>query len=199
MLECKLMNKVTAKNIQLKEPIKQFLQSLGEDLSREGIKETPQRVENSFKYLLSGYDRSFKEENKLFTNTEYTDPVILKDIDFYSLCEHHLLPFYGYAHIAYIPGGKIMGISKLARVVEIYARRLQDQERMGTQIANELMEVEDVKGVAVLLEARHFCNAVRGVEKKESIMSTLVFRGDYKATPELRDRFMQFVSTRKCI
>lgn len=199
MIESFFMKKISVKELKFQEQIKQLLESIGEDLEREGIKETPLRVEKTFKFLLNGYDRSFKTENKLFTNTEYHEPIILKDIDFYSLCEHHLLPFYGYAHIAYIPGGKVMGISKLARVVDIYARRLQDQERMGTQIASELMDVEGVKGVAVLLEARHFCNAIRGVEKKASTMSTLVYRGDFAQSEELKNRFMNLVAVRQNI
>ncbi len=192
--------KVSVKNINLQSSVRDFLQQIGENPERDGIKETPRRFEEAVKYLLGGYDRSFEGENKLFENlSNYEDIIILKNIDFFSVCEHHLLPFFGHAHIGYIPGEKVLGISKLARAVDIYARRLQDQETLGFQIADAIMKHGKAKGVAVLLEARHFCNIARGVEKKMSVMVTCAYYGTFKDNPRLQQNFMELIKDREKI
>lgn len=193
-------NRIVTNNITIQEAVRNFLSQIGEDPERDGLCETPKRFEDALKYFLSGYHRSLESENKLFDNSaRYKDIIVLKNIDFFSLCEHHLLPFFGYAHIGYIPGEKVIGISKLSRAVEIYARRLQDQETMGAQIANVLKMVGEAKGVAVLIEAKHFCNIARGVEKKMSIMTTFFFNGVFEDSADLRDRFMKMAENRESI
>jgi len=187
----KTTRELSAQNLQLQEAVKLFLTQLGESPDRDGIRETPKRFEAAIKYMLGGYDRSFKSENKLFDNlTEYKDIIILKNIDFFSMCEHHLLPFYGYAHVGYIPGKRVLGISKLARAVDIYSRRLQDQETLGSQIARAIMKVGKAKGVAVLIEGKHLCNAARGVEKNHSIMVTNTYLGRFEKNISLQNKFL---------
>ena len=194
------MKKLTTQNLQLQTAVRQFFVQLGENPDRDDIKETPKRFETAIKYLLGGYDRDFEKENKLFDNlTKYKDIIILKNINFFSMCEHHLLPFYGYAHIGYIPNGKVLGISKLARAVDIYSRRLQDQETLGNQIADAIMKVSDAKGVAVLIEGRHLCNAARGVEKNHSVMVTNLYKGVFEKDINLQNKFLELVRERKCI
>jgi GTP cyclohydrolase I len=174
--------------------IKELLVELGEDPQREGLAKTPQRVAKSFKTLFGGYDRDLGKELTLFENKyNYDDIIYSGSINFFSTCEHHLLPFYGKAHIAYIPGDKIIGLSKLARAVDIYARRLQDQERITTQVATEIIELTGAKGVAVMLEAKHFCNMARGVNQTESSMKTFAFKGDFASGENLRTRFMSMI------
>ena len=190
----------SAQKIQLQYAVREFLIQLGENPDRDGIKETPKRFETAIKYLLGGYDRSFKDENKLFDNlAKYRDIIILKNINFFSMCEHHLLPFYGYAHIGYIPGKRVLGISKLARAVDIYSRRLQDQETLGSQIANAIMKVGKAKGVAVLIEGKHLCNAARGVEKNHSVMVTNIYSGKLEKNVNLQNKFLELVRERKSI
>lgn len=190
--------KISVKNLDLQTPARNFLKEIGENLERDGIKDTPGRFEEAFKYLLGGYDRSFKEENRLFENiSNYQGIIVLKNIDFFSMCEHHLLPFFGYAHVGYVPGKRVLGISKLARAVDIYARRLQDQETLGFQIAEAIIEHGKVKGVAVLIEAKHLCNIVRGVEKKMSAMTTCVYHGVFKNNLQLQRDFMELVRDRE--
>jgi len=196
----KLIPKVSVRDINLQSFIRDFFRQIGEDPDRDGIKETPRRFEEAVKYLLGGYDRSFESENKLFENlSNYQDITILKNIDFFSICEHHLLPFFGYAHIGYIPGEKVLGISKLSRAVDIYARRLQDQETFSFQVADAIMKHGKAKGVAILLEARHFCNIARGVEKKMSVMTTCAYYGAFKDNLKLQQNFMELVKDRKKI
>jgi GTP cyclohydrolase I len=160
--------------------VTRMMQYIGEDVTREGLIETPQRVVNSWKHLFSGY--SFKPETliKSFSKETYDEMILLRDCEFYSTCEHHLLPFFGTASIAYIPDKKIIGISKLARILEAFARRLQIQERIGENIADFIEESIQPKGVAVLLEAQHFCMTARGVEKQKSKMVTSTLRGAFK-------------------
>lgn len=192
--------KLSSQNLQLQDAVKQFFIQLGENPDRDGIKETPKRFEAAIKYMLGGYDRSFEGENKLFDNlTNYKDIIILKNIDFFSMCEHHLLPFYGYAHIGYIPSKKVLGISKLARAVDIYSRRLQDQETLGTQIADTIMIHGKAQGVAVLIEGRHLCNASRGVEKNHSVMITNKYTGVFEDNLDLQNKFLELVRERKFI
>ncbi len=196
----KLTPNISLKDLNLQSSVRNFFRQIGEDPERDGIRETPRRFEEAIKYLLGGYDRSFEGENKLFENLSgYEDIIILKNIDFFSMCEHHLLPFFGYAHIGYIPGGKVLGISKLARAVDIYARRLQDQETLGFQIADVLMKHGKAKGVAVLLEARHFCNIARGVEKKMSVMTTCAYYGAFKDNLQIQQNFMELIRDREKI
>ena len=150
--------------------IRQLLAELGEDPSREGLLDTPKRVEKSLRFLTSGYDADIDAvlNNALFT-VDYNEMVIVKDIDFYSLCEHHLLPFFGRCHVAYIPQGRVIGLSKIPRLVEIFARRLQVQERLTNQIAETIRDKIDPLGVAVVMEATHLCMSMRGVEKQNSV------------------------------
>src|SRR5436305_6468886 len=150
--------------------IRRLLADLGEDPTREGLLNTPKRVEKALKFLTSGYDADVDEvlNGALFT-VDYNEMVIVKDIDFYSLCEHHLLPFFGKCHVAYIPNGKVVGLSKIPRLVDVFARRLQVQERLTNEIANTLLEKIDPLGVAVVTEATHLCMAMRGIEKQNSV------------------------------
>lgn len=168
---------------------------LGENPKREGLVETPKRVATAWEKILEGYSRDFKSEIKVFENSSGYDGIITSgNIEFFSTCEHHLLPFYGHAFIGYIPGKTIVGLSKLSRVVDIYSRRLQDQERITTQVAEEIMKVLKPKGVAVLLRAKHFCNMARGVEKKDSDMTTLIYRGIFEKDKNLQGMFLELVN-----
>lgn len=196
----KTSRELSVQNLQLQEAVRQFFIQLGENPNRDGIKETPKRFEAAIKYMLGGYDRSFEKENKLFDNlTKYKDIIILKNINFFSMCEHHLLPFYGYAHVGYIPGKRVLGISKLARAVDIYSRRLQDQETLGYQVAEAIMKAGKAKGVAVLIEGRHLCNVARGVEKNHSIMVTNLYLGKFEDDTNLQNKFLELVRKRKSI
>ncbi|MBU0981915.1 GTP cyclohydrolase I FolE [Patescibacteria group bacterium] len=175
------------------ELIKQLLESLGEDVTREGLRDTPRRVDESYKRLFSGYKQRPEDVLTVFDGEKYDEMIVVKDIEFYSNCEHHVLPFFGKAHVGYIPNGKIIGLSKVPRIVEIFARRLQNQERLTTQIADSLEELLHPKGVAVILEARHFCMMARGVEKQESSVSTSALRGLFKRDQATRAEFMRLI------
>jgi len=174
--------------------IKQLLAGLGEDPSREGLRDTPKRVEKSLRFLTSGYgtDVDAMLNNALFT-VDYNEMVIVKDIDFYSLCEHHMLPFFGKCHVAYIPNGKVVGLSKIPRLVDIFARRLQVQERLTNQIANTLLEKIDPLGVAVVTEATHLCMAMRGVEKQNSVAVTSAMLGAFRQDARTRSEFLNLI------
>jgi GTP cyclohydrolase I len=174
--------------------IRQLLAALGEDPSREGLVDTPRRVEKSLKYLTSGYTADIDTvlNNALFT-VDYNEMVIVKDIDFYSLCEHHLLPFFGRCHIAYIPKGKVIGLSKIPRLVEVFARRLQIQERMTSQIADTIREKIQPLGVAVVIEATHLCMAMRGVEKQNSSAITSAMLGGFQNDARTRMEFLELI------
>jgi GTP cyclohydrolase I len=191
--------KISVKDLDLQTPIRQFLKAMGEDVDREGLKKTPKRFEESVRYLLSGYDRDFAEESTSFVNKmKYRDIISLKNINFFSLCEHHLLPFYGYAHIGYIPSEEsYLGISKLARAVDIYSKRLQTQEVLAAEIADAIMTHGKAKGVAVFIEARHLCNNARGVAKKSAVMSTCSYYGEFKDNTHLQQQFMELMRMRK--
>ncbi|AWI33832.1 GTP cyclohydrolase I FolE [Helicobacter apodemus] len=175
----------------MEESIKKFFDYIGEDREREGLLNTPNRVIESWKHLYSGYKSNPREIlDVVFSDGACNEMVILKAIEFYSVCEHHLLPFFGKISIGYIPDSKVVGISKLARLVEVYSRRLQIQEKMTTQIADTLMEVLQPKGVMVVAEAQHMCMIMRGVEKQNSIMITSAIRGLFKSDIKTREEFM---------
>jgi GTP cyclohydrolase IA len=178
----------------MEEQIRQILQAIGEDPNREGLLRTPQRVAQALTFLTRGYDMDpAKVINEALFTEEYEEMIVQKDIDFYSLCEHHLLPFFGKAHVAYIPHHKIVGISKLARLVDIYARRLQVQERMTNQIATIIMEKLDALGVAVVIEAEHLCMRMRGVEKQNSYVITSSLLGAFRTRQDTRNEFMTLI------
>jgi len=168
-----------------------WLQQIGEDPEREGLLKTPQRVEKAWTFLTGGYRQTLDEVagDAVFA-AEGSEMVVVKDIEFYSMCEHHMLPFYGRAHIGYIPGQKILGLSKFARITDLYARRLQVQERLTTQIAEAVQELLQPEGVAVVLEGVHLCMAMRGVEKQSSSTTTSAMRGLFKSDPRTRAEFM---------
>lgn len=174
--------------------VEQMLANLGEDPERDGLKRTPLRVAKAMDFLTSGYQTSVEEVvNEALFEDDTDEMVIVKDIEFYSLCEHHMLPFFGKAHIAYLPNGKIIGLSKMARIVDVFARRLQVQERMTGQIADTLMNILDARGVAVVVEGQHFCMMMRGVQKQDSSTITKAMRGEFKTDPQLRQEFMQLM------
>jgi len=176
--------------------IEQLLAELGEDARREGLAKTPERVAKSLRYLTSGYDQDVKDVlNEALFVEEYDEMVIVKDIDFASLCEHHLLPFFGKCHVAYMPARKIVGLSKIPRLVEMFARRLQVQERLTTQIANALNEALEPRGVAVVMEGVHLCMLMRGVEKLNSKAVTSAMLGAFRERPETRAEFMELIQS----
>jgi len=177
--------------------IKQLLAELGEDPTREGLLNTPKRVEKALKFLTSGYDMDVDEvlNDALFT-VDYSEMVIVKDIDFYSLCEHHLLPFFGKCHVAYIPRTKVIGLSKIPRLVEVFARRLQIQERLTSQIAETIREKIGPLGVAVVIEATHLCMSMRGVEKQNSFAVTSSMLGAFRDNARTRMEFLELLKLR---
>jgi len=176
--------------------ITELLKELGEDVQREGLDKTPERVEKALRYFTSGYEKDVKEVlNDAMFVEDYDEMVIVKDIDFASLCEHHLLPFIGKCHVAYMPNRKIVGLSKIPRLVEMYSRRLQVQERLTTQIANTLNEALQPRGVAVVTEAIHLCMLMRGVEKQNSKAITSAMLGAFRDRPETRAEFMELIKS----
>ena len=174
-----------------------FLKELGEDPTREGLERTPARVAKAYEYLTSGYQQRVEDvlNDALFTE-EYDEMVVVKDIDYFSLCEHHLLPFFGRAHIADMPSRKIVGLSKIPRLVEMFSRRLQVQERLTTQIAHTIDEVLQPRGVAVVVEGLHLCMLMRGVEKQNSKAVTSAMLGAFRDRPETRAEFMELIKSR---
>ena len=177
--------------------IRRLLAELGEDPDREGLRGTPRRVEQSLRALTSGYTADVDAVvNGALFSVEYNEMVIVRDIDFYSLCEHHLLPFYGKCHIAYIPDGKVIGLSKIPRVVEVFARRLQVQERLTSQIAETLRDRVNPLGVAVVMEATHLCMAMRGVQKQNSVTTTSAMLGVFHSDARTRHEFLELIRHR---
>jgi len=169
----------------------EVLAAVGEDPTREGLLKTPNRVARMYEELLSGYRTNpAKLINGALFDVEYDDMVIVRDIEFSSLCEHHMLPFVGHAHVAYIPRGKVIGLSKIPRIVDMFAKRLQVQERMTRQIANFLNEILDARGVAVVVEGKHMCSMMRGVEKHDSSMTTSTMLGIFRENQATRNEFM---------
>jgi len=173
-----------------------ILEKVGEDPSREGLLKTPQRAAKAMKFLTQGYEKDPLEilRSAVF-NEEYDQMVIVKDIELYSLCEHHMIPFFGKAHIAYIPKGKIVGLSKIPRIVDAFARRLQVQERLTTQIRDCIQEALEPSGVGVVIECRHLCMSMRGVEKQNSVTTTSAFTGDFK-NDKTRSEFINLISSK---
>ena len=190
------MNTKNMSNI--KEITSALLDEIGEDTNREGLLETPNRVAKAWEYFSQGYRLTPEEVvGDAIFNEECNDIIAVKDIDFFSLCEHHLLPFYGVVHVGYLPGNKIIGISKIPRIVDVFARRLQVQERMTKQVADAIEDILQPKGVAVMAEASHLCMQMRGVEKKASFMVTSAMRGAFKENHKTRDEFLTIISQDK--
>ncbi len=179
--------------------VRKILQHMGEDPDREGLLKTPYRVARAFEYLTKGYQQDPKEviNGAVFTEEDYSEMIVVKDIDFFSMCEHHILPFFGRANVAYIPDKHIVGISKIARLVDVYARRLQVQERLTTQVANTLMEELKPLGVGVIITAEHLCMRMRGVEKQNSIVTTSATLGAFRTHQETREEFITLVNGRQ--
>jgi GTP cyclohydrolase I len=180
--------------------IRELLMQMGEDPSREGLVETPKRVEQSLRFLTSGYQADVDEVvNDALFSVDYNEMVIVKDIDFYSLCEHHLLPFFGKCHVAYIPQGKVIGLSKIPRLVDVFARRLQVQERLTNQIAEVILEKINPLGVAVVMEGTHLCMSMRGVEKQNSFALTSAMLGVFREDARTRAEFLELIKHRVAI
>jgi len=178
----------------MRELISEVLRKIGEDPEREGLKKTPARVEEALGFLTSGYHQDAKEvlNGALYTEP-YDEMILVKDIDLFSLCEHHMLPFFGKCHVAYLPEKKVVGISKIARLVEMYSRRLQIQERLTSEIAEAIVEHLQPQGVAVVIEARHLCMIMRGVQKKDSVAITRAMLGKFREDPRMRMEFMSLI------
>ncbi len=186
------------KKVSIESLTRQLLMAIGEDPKRQGLRKTPKRVETSYQYLTSGYNKKAAEVlNGAVFDEEYDEMVVMKGIDLFSLCEHHLLPFYGKCHVAYIPNGKIIGLSKIPRIVDVFARRLQVQERLTNQIANCLKEALDPLGVAVIIEALHLCMAMRGVEKQNAVCVTSTMLGVFRSDRGTRMEFMNLIGSNK--
>jgi GTP cyclohydrolase I len=180
----------------LSDRYKQIIESLGEDVSRDGLVKTPERVARAMQFLTQGYDSDpFEVLRSALFDEGHSQMVIVKDIELYSMCEHHMLPFYGRAHVAYIPNGKIVGLSKIPRVVDIYSRRLQVQERLTTQVRDCINETLKPLGVAVVIEANHLCMMMRGVQKQNSVTTTSAFVGEFEKQPT-RDEFINLISAK---
>ena len=179
----------------MEELFSKIITEIGEDVTREGLVDTPKRAAKAFKFLNNGYDKTLEEVlNGAIFEADTQDMVIVKDIELYSLCEHHLLPFIGKCHIAYIPDGKVLGLSKLARIVDMYARRMQIQEKLTKQIADAVEVSIGAKGVAVVVEAKHLCMMMRGVEKQNSVMTTSVMTGIFREDRSTRMEFLNLIN-----
>ena len=182
----------TQENKEFEKLIRRELELLGEDPDREGLLKTPQRVANSLTFLTEGYTSSAEDVvGKGIFKEEHDNMIMVRDIELYSLCEHHMLPFFGKAHVAYIPNGKIVGLSKIPRIVDVYARRLQVQERLTEEIADGLCRVVNPSGVGVVIEAFHLCMMMRGVQKQNSKTITSALRGAFREDPKTRDEFLR--------
>ena len=188
----------TAESGSIPELVRKMFVEVGEDPNREGLQRTPERFEKAFRFLTSGYDQDpAKILNGAMFSVCYDEMVVVKDIEMYSLCEHHLLPFFGKCHVAYLPNKKVVGLSKIARLVNMYARRLQIQERLTNQIANTIQEQLNPQGVGVIIEARHLCMVMRGVEKQNSLAVTSAMLGAFRDNKETRDEFLSLVKGTK--
>ncbi len=179
----------------MKDLFEKIIDSIGEDLSRPGLTDTPMRAAKALEYLTKGYNQDINEVvNGALFPSDSNDMVIVKDIELYSMCEHHMLPFFGRAHVGYIPSGKVLGLSKIARIVDMYSRRLQIQEQLSTQIAKTISDVTDAKGVAVIIEAKHLCMMMRGVEKQNSSMRTSSMLGVFRDNATTRSEFLSLIT-----
>lgn len=178
----------------MEKSFKNLLEQIGEDVNRDGLKRTPERAAKALKYLTSGYSEDIdKVINNAVFPSDNDEMIIVKDIELYSLCEHHLLPFFGKCHVGYLPDGKIIGLSKVARIVDVFARRLQVQENLTRQIAETLMQSTGAKGVGVVIEAKHLCMMMRGVEKQNSIMTTSCMLGQFRSRNSTRSEFLSLI------
>ena len=183
---------------KLEEITKDLITEIGEDPNREGLLKTPKRVAKAWQFFSRGYNQKIDDViNEAIFNEDAEDMVIVRDIEFFSLCEHHLIPFFGKAHVGYIPNGKVIGLSKIPRLVDMYARRLQVQERLTHQVANSIKYALNPKGVAVVMEGRHMCMQMRGVEKQNSFTSTSAMFGQFKKSAETRSEFLDIISRGK--
>lgn len=178
---------------KIEKSINDLLKLIGENPNREGLLNTPERVAKSYETLFSGYNKDPKNLLTVFDGEDYDEMIVVKDIEFYSICEHHMLPFFGKIHIGYIPNGKIIGLSKLPRLVELFSRRLQNQERLTSQVANTLQELLNPRGVGVVCEAQHFCMMARGIEKQNSKVSTSTLTGPFKKNMNTRNEFLKLI------
>jgi len=179
----------------MQEHFAKIIEAIGEDITREGLVDTPMRAAHAFRFLNNGYQKNLDEvlNDAIFT-ADTEDMVIVKDIELYSLCEHHLLPFIGKCHVGYLPRGKVLGLSKIARIVDMYARRLQIQEKLTKQIADAIEYAINAKGVAVVIEAKHLCMMMRGVEKQNSVMTTSVMTGVFRKEISTRSEFLNLIN-----
>ena len=190
--------KVEAPKETIAELMRKVIVLLGEDPNREGLRKTPERFEKALKYLTSGYHQNMESLlNGATFSVHYDEMVVVKDIEFFSLCEHHLLPFFGKAHVAYLPNKRVLGLSKIARLVNMYGRRLQIQERMTSQIAEAIQEKISPEGVGVIIEARHLCMQMRGVEKQHGQAVTSAMLGSFRHNKQTRDEFLSLVRSNK--
>ena len=184
----------SSEDMKMEHYFKEIIKNLGEDPDREGLEDTPKRVVKALRYLTHGYDEPIESIMKdAIYDSDMNEMVIVKNIEFYSLCQHHMLPFMGKCHVAYIPNGKIIGLSKIPRIVEIYARRLQLQEKLTKQIAECVMEATNAEGVATIIEAQHLCMMMRGIQKQNSVMTTSVMLGSFRQDPRTRAEFLSLV------
>ena len=173
-----------------------IIEQCGEDLQREGLRDTPKRAAAAFRFLTRGYEQSVEDVvNDALFASDSSEMVIVQDIELYSMCEHHLLPFIGKCHVAYIPTGKVLGLSKVARIVDLYARRLQIQEQLTTQIAQTVLDVTGAEGVGVIIEAQHMCMMMRGVEKQNSLMKTSAMLGSFRTSQPTRNEFLSLLQS----
>ncbi|MFT4799163.1 MAG: GTP cyclohydrolase I [Candidatus Azotimanducaceae bacterium] len=179
----------------MEDAYKKIIEAVGEDPNREGLRDTPQRAAKAMAFLTHGYDQSLDEvvNNALF-DSDTNEMVVVQNIELYSMCEHHMLPFIGKAHVAYLPTGKVLGLSKIARIVDMYARRLQIQENLSKQIAEAIQSVTNAAGVSVIIEAKHMCMMMRGVQKQNSVMRTSVMLGEFRDSPSTRMEFMSLLN-----
>ena len=182
----------------MEDAFKDIIKACGEDLSRPGLQDTPGRAARAFEFLTQGYQQSVDEVvNGALFPSDSSEMVVVQDIEMYSLCEHHLLPFIGKCHVAYIPTGQVLGLSKVARIVDLYARRFQIQEQLTTQVAETVMDVTQAEGVGVIIEARHMCMMMRGVEKQNSLMKTSAMLGSFRDDQATRTEFLSLISLQR--
>jgi len=175
-----------------------IIESIGEDLGRPGLVDTPKRATKAFEFLTQGYQQSVEEVvNEALFPADSSEMILVQDVEMYSLCEHHILPFIGKCHVAYIPTGKVLGLSKVARIVDVFARRLQIQEALTSQIAQTIMEVTNAQGVGVIIEAQHMCMMMRGVEKQNSLMKTSAMLGTFRSEQKTREEFLSLLQMKR--